>query len=96
MTFKFKNGRKFFHGAEREVLRIWLKFLLDWRRIQQAVGEILSGHYAQVHLHQGRAIERRLHQYLFESDRSCRARRSTSRRLSICKESAGQSRCGNL
>ena len=90
------NGRKLLHGAERKVLRIWLKFLLNRRRIRQAVGEILSGHYAQVHIHQGRPFERRLHQHLFKFDSRRRARRPTHRNLSICKESAGQPSCGNL
>ena len=77
------------------MLRIWLKFLLDRHRIQQAVGEILSGHYTQVHIIQGWAIERRLHQHLFKFDSRRRARRPTPKSLSIRKESAGQPRCGN-
>ena len=68
---------------------------MDRRRIQQTVGEILSGYYTQVHIHQGRAIERRLHQHLFKFDIRRRARRPTPWSLSIRKESATQPRCGN-
>ena len=35
MTFKVKKWPKIFHRAERKVLRIWLKFLLDRHRIHK-------------------------------------------------------------
>ena len=60
MICKLQNGRKFSQRNERKVLRIWLKFLLDRRRIQQAVRKILSGHYALVQLHNGRSNDQKV------------------------------------
>ena len=79
----------------REVLHIWLKFLLDRYCIKQAVREILSKHYTQVHKHQKRAIEIRLYQHLFKFNKRRRARRPTPRSLSIRIEFSGQPKCGN-
>ena len=41
---------------------------MDRLSIQQSVGDILSGYYAQVHMHLKRPIERRLHQRLIKFD----------------------------